>query len=84
MKSRTVEITVVIDQDSSECLYVAGRAWESRGETVYVSDLVDVADGRLIDLKHVSIEFVHDEWPDLLSDAKSLTGVFNRSVTCLT
>ena len=69
-KTATVEITVVSDLDSNECLYANCKAWKSKGETtVYACDLVEAAQGRLIDLKHVLIEFVHDEWPDCLSDA---------------
>jgi len=69
--NHVVDITVVNDLDNNECLYVRGGAWQpSKGETtVYACDLVDAAKGRLIDLKQVTIEFVHDEWPDLLSDA---------------
>ena len=67
---KTVDITVVIDGDANECLYENGKAWSNQGESmIYVCDLVEKANGRLINLKHVSIEFVHDEWPDLLADA---------------
>ena len=69
-KKQVVDITVVNDLDNNECLYENGKAWSSKGETtVYVSDLVHAANGRLIALSEVTIEFVHEEWPDLLSDA---------------
>ena len=71
MRRAVADITVVNDLDNNECLYENGKKWRSIGETtVYASDLVQIATGRLIDLKQVTIEFVHDdEWPDLLSDA---------------
>ena len=70
MSTRTVDITVVNDLDNDECLYENGKKWQSISETtVYASDLVQIANGRLIDLKQVSIEFVHFEWPDDLADA---------------
>ena len=68
MKS-VCDITVVNDLDNNECLYENGKRWRSIGETtVYSSDLVQIANGRLIDLKQVTIEFVHDKWPDSLVD----------------
>lgn len=68
MKS-VCDITVVNDLDNNECLYVRGRAWDEKGEsTVYASDLVHAAAGRLIDLKLLTIEHVHEEWPDSLVD----------------
>ncbi len=70
MSRNTVDLTVVIDSDSNECLYKNGVAWEAKGETtVYVSDLVEASGGFLIYLQHKSIDFFHDEWPDELSDA---------------
>lgn len=69
-KQEFADITVVIDADSNECLYLDGVAWESKGEiTVYVTDLVAASGGFPIKLKHEEIDFVHEEWPDSLAHA---------------
>jgi hypothetical protein len=68
--STPVNITVVIDSDSNECMYVEEDCWSGTGEiTVYVTDLVEYSHGRPILLNHVSIEHVHEVWPDSLNEA---------------
>lgn len=63
-----VKLTVVIDPNGNECLYVNGCVWESVGEiSVYTCDLVAAAGDCLIDLKHVSCAEV-DDWPEKLHD----------------
>jgi hypothetical protein len=67
---KTVNLTVVMDSDANECLYIDGHAWKGTGEmTVYACDLVDAAKGRLIRLEHISLEFWHEHWPAELEDA---------------
>ncbi len=66
-----VEITVAINQDSHECLYNDGVAWESTGEiTVYVTDLVSASDGKPILLTHLNVEIDlnKEDWPESLED----------------
>lgn len=73
----TVKLTVMIDEQSDECLYVGEHAWDGRGErTVYVSDLMEHAAGKLIELKHVScvrsFGGVKTAWPDTLTEAMTM------------
>lgn len=70
------ELTVVIDQDGSECLYVNGECWEHTGETtVYSCDLAKAAGENPVILKHVSVELPeymigtwNGAWPKSLSE----------------
>lgn len=68
MSKKIAKITVVNDLDNHQCLYENGKVC-FQDETVYACDLIHAANGRLIDLQEVTIESVHEEWPDLLSDA---------------
>lgn len=74
-----IKMTVLIDEDSNECLYVEDAAWHSRGEiTVFVCDLVAEAKGRPMLLDHVRVSrpgrdvedkgWVYDRWPRSLAD----------------
>lgn len=67
-----VEITVVIDQDDSvECMYVEGKAWDGRGEqTIYVTDLFAAAKGRPILLTHKLVDWT-GPWPDTLEEIRA-------------
>lgn len=70
------ELTVVIDQDGNECLYINGECWERTGEnTVYAVDLATAAGKDPVLLKHVAVEVPDDmlesrdgAWPKSLSD----------------
>ena len=65
-----INLTVVIDEDSDECLYIEGKSWRGTGEsTVYVTDLTEAAGNRPIMLRHVHIEHTFTRWPDKLEDA---------------
>lgn len=63
-------LTVVIDEDSNECLYIDGNSWESKGEkTVHSCDVAEAAGDQPILFRHVSIDFYHHDWPDTLEEA---------------
>lgn len=62
------EITVVINENADECLYINGKAWESTGETtVYATDIADAAGDEPILFRHVGVDWDAD-WPENLSD----------------
>lgn len=75
-----INMTVLIDESSCECLYVDGKRWNGAGETtVYVTDIVAEAAGRPMLLKHVHVErpgrergivIVFEPWPESLEEAK--------------
>ena len=68
--TKPIELTVVCDGDSNECLYTDGAAWPCRGCTaVYAGDLAEAADRQPVLIRHECVEWVHDEWPDRLEDA---------------
>jgi hypothetical protein len=63
-------LTVVIDEDSDECLYIDGKAWDSAGErTVYACDVAKAAGEEPFLFRHVLIDGHHLEWPDTLEAA---------------
>lgn len=74
-----IKMTVLIDSNSFECLYVEGERWNATGEpTVFVCDLVVNARGRPMFLEHINVErpgrvegdFIHyEQWPVSLEDA---------------
>jgi hypothetical protein len=67
-------LTIVIDDYSTECLYIDGRAWPDKGEcTVYAGDLVEAAGGKACKIEHVEVEPV-DQWPDNLADLQRTDG----------
>lgn len=65
------KLTVLIDQDGNECLYIDGKCWQHTGETtVYAVDLAEAADGEAVTLDHVPVTVPEDaEWPTSLEDA---------------
>lgn len=65
-----IEMTVFIDEDSNECLYVEGKRWEGAGETtIYIADIVAHAKDRPILLKHVDVPGDwYSEWPETLAE----------------
>ncbi len=67
-----INMTVFIDENSNECLYVEGKAWDGRGErTVYVTDLDAYAKQRPILLQHIPIEGDWAErWPDDMDEVR--------------
>lgn len=67
--NETKKLTVLIDENSDECLYVDGIAWSATGErTVYVCDLVEMSLGMPIELKQVSVVRGEKRWPERLDD----------------
>ena len=63
-------ITILIDDESNECLYADGKAWESTGEvTVYACDIAEAAGGDAIYFEHKSIDHCWDRWPSNLAIA---------------
>jgi hypothetical protein len=63
-------LTVVIDEDSDECLYIDGKAWKEKGETtVYACDVAKAAGEEPFLFRHVAIDGYHLEWPDTLEAA---------------
>ena len=63
-------LTIVIDEDASECLYIDGKSWKAKGEmTVYACDIAEAAGGEPVLIRHVPIEFRHENWPDTLEAA---------------
>lgn len=63
-------LTIVIDEDSYECLYIDGKAWGSKGEmTVYACEIAEAAGDEPVLIRHVPIEWEHKEWPDTLEAA---------------
>lgn len=71
-----MKLTVLIDEDSNECLYVEGKAWAGRGEmTVYVCDLVAEAGEWPILLRHIKVTGSrYGQWPENLEDARIWMG----------
>lgn len=70
MKQGIKVLTVVIDPNSDECLYVDGIAWESTGETtVYACDIDSAAQGEAILFHHRHINWCFDRWPKTLAEA---------------
>jgi hypothetical protein len=70
MSMDTKTLTVVIDDDSNECLYIDGKAWESTGETtVFSCDIAIAAGDEPVRVVHKSIDFRHEEWPETLEAA---------------
>lgn len=64
------KLTVLIDEESNECLYIDGIAWESTGEvTVYCCDIAEHAGDAAIIFKHEHIGHCHDRWPRTLAEA---------------
>ena len=63
-------VTIVIDEDSFECLYINGVIWPSKGEwSVYAVDIAKAAGDEPVLIRHVPIDFAHEEWPDSLEAA---------------
>lgn len=63
-------LTIVIDENAHECLYIDGTAWEFQCEvTVYACDIASAAGDEPVRIVHQPIEFYHDQWPDKLDDA---------------
>ena len=68
--SKTRELTVVIDPDGNECLYINGDVWDSTGETtVYATDLAAASNEEPCLFRHVAIDHVFDDWPLTLDEA---------------
>lgn len=69
------ELTVLIDCDSNECLYIDGQRWEYSGEsTIYATELAAAAGEALVRLTHCEIDFHHlCGWPETLADALTQT-----------
>ena len=75
-----IKLTVLIDPNSDECLYIEGNAWEARGEpTVYVSDLVEAAEDKPIILIQIAINRIFKAWPKTLKDALELDNSHNSA-----
>lgn len=69
------KLTIVIDENSCECLYIDGKSWPSKGEmTVYACDIASAAGGEPVLISHESIDFYHEQWPDTLEAALSGPG----------
>lgn len=68
-KNNVANITVVLDLSSVERVYVDGYKHGCDRESVQVIDIVQAADGRLIQLDVVELDFYRDEWPEKLKDA---------------
>lgn len=68
------QLTVVIDQDANECLYINGKCWSATGETtVYATDLAAAAAGEPVILRHIALNIPEhvsfsDVWPESLGD----------------
>jgi hypothetical protein len=63
-------LTVVIDDDANECLYIDGKAWASTGDiTVYAGNIAEASGDEPVLIRHVSIDFHHEQWPDALEAA---------------
>lgn len=69
-RKRYKQITVAIDDDANECLYVDGKAWDAKGEiTVYAADIGAVAGSDPIRFQHVHVDKnPADDWPDDFAD----------------
>lgn len=69
------KLTIVIDENSYECLYIDGKAWASTGEvTVYACDIAAAAGDEPVLIVHQPIDFYHEQWPDTLEAALSGPG----------
>ena len=68
---KATDITIVMDDDMYECLYVDGKRWtHDQGDiSMYVADVAEAAGDRAIRLSHETVEFAHDKFPDKLEDA---------------
>lgn len=74
----TKTLTVVIDEDGNECLYIDGSCAAAKQvaecEAIYATDLAAAANDQLCILNHLTLGGIigeggiMDEWPDELED----------------
>lgn len=70
-----LQVVAVLDlTTSSEALYAAGKL-KVRDDTLYMADLADIAEGRLIEFSHICVELPDgEEWPSNFEDLSQYGG----------
>lgn len=69
------KLTVAIDDNANECLYIDGKAWKSKGEvTVYATDIAEFGGSEQFLFEHVHVDKAPaDDWPDDFADLQPST-----------
>ena len=68
------KLTVVIDAEAEECLYVDGELWET-DTPVTTHDIEEAGRGKVITICHREIDYCPSEWPRNLEDILNVTPV---------